>query len=159
MVKYCQECGNASYDSAPKCGNCGAKLPPKSEANSRPPKLDGKYKRTGVITSTNDSIFSGKSSSADGGLLGKLGGFDLSKYSNTAKDKKAKKSAEQVQKSSKPSFSKTATEGFKKKDSGIKDPAKKFGTPKAETKTKEILVCVCKDTSAVRMLNIPALLF
>ena len=122
MVKYCQECGNASYDSAPKCGNCGAKLPPKSEANSRPPKLDGKYKKAAVITSTNDSIFSGKSSSSDSGLLGKIGSFDLSKYSNTAKDKKEKESVQQA-KTAKPSFSKTATEGFKHKDAGIKDPA------------------------------------
>ena len=133
MVKYCQECGNASYDSAPKCGNCGAKLPPKSEANSRPPKLDGKYKKAAVITSTNDSIFSGKSSSSDSGLLGKIGSFDLSKYSNTAKDKKEKESVQQA-KTAKPSFSKTATEGFKHKDAGIKDPAKKFGTSKSETK-------------------------
>ena len=133
MVKYCQECGNASYDSAPKCGNCGAKLPPKSEANSRPPKLDGKYKKAAVITRTNDSIFSGKSSSSDSGLLGKIGSFDLSKYSNTAKDKKEKESVQQA-KTAKPSFSKTATEGFKHKDAGIKDPAKKFGTSKSETK-------------------------
>lgn len=137
MVKYCQECGNASYDSAPKCGNCGAILPPKSEANSKPPKLDGKYKKTGVITSTNDSIFSGKSSSSDKGLLGKIGGFDLTKLSNTAKDKKAKESAEPV-KTSKPSFSKTATEGFKHKDAGIKDPAKKFSAPKTQSDVKEI---------------------
>ena len=136
MVKYCQECGNAVYDSAPKCGNCGAILPPKSEANSRPPKLDGKFKKTPVITNTNDSIFSGKSGSFGKGFSEKLGGFDLSKFSNTAKDKKAKESVE-VPKSSKPSFSKTATEGFKHKDTGIKDPAKKFSTPKTETKAKE----------------------
>ena len=137
MVKYCQECGNASYDSAPKCGNCGAILPPKSEANSRPPKLDGKFKKTTVIKSTNDSIFSGKSSGIGKGLSEKLSGFDLSKFSNTAKDQKAKQSVEQVQ-SSKPSFSKTATEGFKQKDKGIKNPAKKFSTPKTETETKEV---------------------
>lgn len=135
MVKYCQECGNAVYDSAPKCGNCGAALPPKSEANSKPPKLDGKYKKTAVITSTNDSIFSGKSSQSKKGLFS---GFDLTKFSNTAKDKQKRESAEQTQKSSKPSFSKTATEGFKHKDTGIKDPAKKFGTTKTETETKEI---------------------
>ena len=138
MVKYCQECGNAVYDSAPKCGNCGAILPPKSEANSKPPKLDGKFKQTKVITSTNDSIFSGKSSTFGKGISDKIGGFDLSKFSNTAKDKKEKESVEQVQKSSKPSFFKTATEGFKQKDTGIKDPAKKFGTPKTEVETKEI---------------------
>ncbi|MDO5819261.1 MAG: hypothetical protein Q4P11_02880 [Methanobrevibacter sp.] len=134
MVKYCQECGNASYDSAPKCGNCGAILPPKSEANSRPPKLDGKFKQTKVITSTNDSIFSGKSSIFGKDLSGKLSNFDLSRFSNTSKDKKEKESAKPVQESSKPSFFKTATEGFKQKDSGIKDPAKKFGTSKPETK-------------------------
>lgn len=138
MVKYCQECGNAVYDSAPKCGNCGAILPPKSEANSKPPKLDGKFKQTKVITSTNDSIFSGKSSTFGKGISDKIGGFDLNKFSNTAKDKKEKESVEQVQKSSKPSFFKTATEGFKQKDTGIKDPAKKFGTPKTEVETKEI---------------------
>ena len=137
MVKYCQECGNAVYDSAPKCGNCGAILPPKSEANSRPPKLDGKFKKNKVITDTNDSIFSGKSSTFGKGFSEKLGGLDLSKLSNTAKDKKAKESVE-VKKTSKPSFSKTATEGFKHKDTGIKDPAKKFSTPKTETKVREI---------------------
>ena len=138
LVKYCQECGNAVYDSAPKCGNCGAILPPKSEANSKPPKLDGKYKKTAVITSTNDSIFSGKSSKPKSSLSEKFSGFDLSKFSNTAKDKKERESVRQVQKSSKPSFKKTATEGFKHKDTGIKDPAKKFGTPKTETEVKEI---------------------
>ena len=137
MVKYCQECGNASYDSAPVCGNCGAKLPPKSEANSRPPKKDGISKQMAVGRKTEESIFSGKSVSFGEGLSKKLSGFDLSKYSNTAKAKKAKESAEQV-KSSKPSFSKTATEGFKQKDKGIKNPAKKFGTTKAEETTKEI---------------------
>ena len=135
MVKYCQECGNASYDSAPICGNCGAKLPPKSEANARPPKLEGKFK-PGVITSTNDSIFSGNSSSFGKGLSGKLGGFDLSKFSSVSKEKEQKSQA-QAQTSTKPSFSKTATEGFKQKDKGIKDPAKKFGTSKAEEKPKE----------------------
>ncbi|MBQ2962060.1 hypothetical protein [Methanobrevibacter sp.] len=135
MVKYCQECGNASYDSAPICGNCGAKLPPKSEANARPPKLDGQYK-PGVITSTNDSIFAGKSSGFGKGLSDKLGGFDLSKFSSVAKEKE--ESHAQTQVSSKPSFSKTATEGFKQKDKGIKDPAKKFGTPKTEENAKEI---------------------
>lgn len=133
MVKYCQECGNASYDSAPICGNCGAKLPPKSEANARPPKLEDKFK-PGVITSTNDSIFSGNSSSFGKGLSGKLGSFDLSKFSSVSKEKEQKS---QSQKSTKPSFSKTATEGFKQKDKGIKDPAKKFGTSKAEEKPKE----------------------
>ena len=136
MVKYCQECGNASYDSAPKCGNCGAILPPKSEANSRPPKLDGKFKKNKVITSTNDSIFSGQSSTFGKGLSEKLGGLDLTKFSNTAKDKKEKETVE-VKKASKPSFSKTATEGFKHKDAGIKDPAKKFSTPKTEIKEVE----------------------
>ena len=124
MVKYCQECGNASYDSAPICGNCGAKLPPKSEANSRPPKLEDKFK-PGVITSTNDSIFSGSSSSFGKGLSSKLGSFDLSKFSSVSREKE-KESHTQAQKSAKPSFSKTATEGFKQKDKGIKDPAKKF---------------------------------
>ena len=136
MVKYCQECGNASYDSAPICGNCGAKLPPKSEANARPPKLEGKFK-PGVITSTNDSIFSGNSSSFGKGLSEKLGGFDLSKFSSVAKDKEKEDHA-QTQKISKPSFSKTATEGFKQKDKGIKDPAKKFSTAKTEKITREI---------------------
>ena len=136
MVKYCQECGNASYDSAPICGNCGAKLPPKSEANARPPKLDGKFK-PGVITSTNDSIFSGSSSSFGKGLSGKLGGFDLSKFSSVSKEKEQKSQA-QAQKSTKPSFSKTATEGFKQKDKGIKDPAKKFSAAKTEKITREI---------------------
>ena len=136
MVIYCQECGNASYDSAPICGNCGAKLPPKSEANARPPKLDGKFK-PGVITSTNDSIFSGNSSSFGKGLSGKLGGFDLSKFSSVSKEKEQKSQA-QTQTSTKPSFSKTATEGFKQKDKGIKDPAKKFSTAKTEKITREI---------------------
>lgn len=136
MVKYCQECGNASYDSAPVCGNCGAKLPPKSEANSRPPKLDDKFK-PGVITSTNDSIFSGSSSSFGKGLSSKLGSFDLSKFSSVSREKEQKSHA-QAQKSAKPSFSKTATEGFKQKDKGIKDPAKKFSSAKTEKITREI---------------------
>ena len=136
MVKYCQECGNASYDSAPICGNCGAKLPPKSEANARPPKLEGKFK-PGVITSTNDSIFSGSSSSFGKGLSSKLGSFDLSKFSSVSREKKQESHA-QAQKSTKPSFSKTATEGFKQKDKGIKDPAKKFSSAKTEKITREI---------------------
>ena len=136
MVKYCQECGNASYDSAPVCGNCGAKLPPKSEANSRPPKLDDKFK-PGVITSTNDSIFSGSSSGFGKGLSSKLGSFDLSKFSSVSREKEQKSHA-QAQKSAKPSFSKTATEGFKQKDKGIKDPAKKFSSAKTEKITREI---------------------
>ena len=136
MVKYCQECGNASYDSAPICGNCGAKLPPKSEANARPPKLEDKFK-PGVITSTNDSIFSGNSSSFGKGLSGKLGSFDLSKFSSVSREKEQESHA-QAQKSTKPSFSKTATEGFKQKDKGIKDPAKKFSSAKTEKITREI---------------------
>lgn len=136
MVKYCQECGNASYDSAPICGNCGAKLPPKSEANARPPKLEDKFK-PGVITSTNDSIFSGSSSNFGRGLSGKLGSFDLSKFSSVSKEREQESKA-QVQKSTKPSFSKTATEGFKQKDKGIKDPAKKFSAAKTERITREI---------------------
>ncbi|MBO7211362.1 MAG: zinc ribbon domain-containing protein [Methanobrevibacter sp.] len=135
MVKYCQECGNASYDSAPVCGNCGAKLPPKSEANARPPKLEDKFK-PGVITSTNDSIFSGNSSSFGKGLSSKISGFDLSKFSSVSREKE--QSHAQAQKSTKPSFSKTATEGFKQKDKGIKDPAKKFSSAKTETITREI---------------------
>lgn len=135
MVKYCQECGNASYDSAPVCGNCGAKLPPKSEANARPPKLEDKFK-PGVITSTNDSIFSGSSSSFGKGLSSKIGGFDLSKFSSVSREKE--QSHAQAQKSTKPSFSKTATEGFKQKDKGIKDPAKKFSSAKTESITREI---------------------
>ena len=135
MVKYCQECGNASYDSAPICGNCGAKLPPKSEANARPPKLEDKFK-PGVITSTNDSIFSGSSSSFGKGLSGKLGSFDLSKFSSVSREKEQESHA-QTQ-STKPSFSKTATEGFKQKDKGIKDPAKKFSSAKTEKITREI---------------------
>ena len=136
MVKYCQECGNASYDSAPICGNCGAKLPPKSEANARPPKLEDKFK-PGVITSTNDSIFSGSSSSFGKGLSSKLGSFDLSKFSSVSREKE-KESHAQAQKSAKPSFSKTATEGFRQKDKGIKDPAKKFSSAKTEKITREI---------------------
>ena len=136
MVKYCQECGNASYDSAPICGNCGAKLPPKSEANARPPKLEDKFK-PGVITSTNDSIFSGSSSSFGKGLSSKLGSFDLSKFSSVSRENE-KESHTQAQKSAKPSFSKTATEGFKQKDKGIKDPAKKFSSAKTEKITREI---------------------
>ena len=136
MVKYCQECGNASYDSAPICGNCGAKLPPKSEANARPPKLEDKFK-PGVITSTNDSIFSGSSSSFGKGLSSKLGSFDLSKFSSVSREKEQESHA-QAQKSTKPSFSKTATEGFKQKDKGIKDPAKKFSSAKTEKITREI---------------------
>ena len=147
MVKYCQECGNASYDSAPVCGNCGAKLPPKSEANAKPPKIDGKFK-PGVITSTNDSIFAGKSSGFGKGLSEKLGGFDLSKFSSVAKEKE-KESHAQV--SSKPSFSKTATEGFKQKDKGIKDPAKKFSSAKTEKITREIK----KETPKKDKIKIP----
>ena len=149
MVKYCQECGNASYDSAPICGNCGAKLPPKSEANARPPKLEGKFK-PGVITSTNDSIFSGNSSSFGKGLSSKLGSFDLSKFSSVSREKEQESHA-QAQKSTKPSFSKTATEGFKQKDRGIKDPAKKFSSPKTEKITGEIK----KETPKKDKIKIP----
>lgn len=138
MVKYCQECGNSSYDSAPICGNCGAKLPPKSEANSRPPKLDGITKQKAVVKDREESIFSGKSSSFGKRLSKKLGSFDLTKFSNTTKEKKAKESAIETQKTSKLSFSRTATEGFKHKDTGIKDPAKKFSTQKTEEKAKKI---------------------
>ena len=149
MVKYCQECGNASYDSAPVCGNCGAKLPPKSEANARPPKLEDKFK-PGVITSTNDSIFSGSSSSFGKGLSSKLGSFDLSKFSSVSREKEQESHA-QAQKSTKPSFSKTATEGFKQKDKGIKDPAKKFSSAKTEKITREIK----KETPKKDKIKIP----
>ena len=149
MVKYCQECGNASYDSAPICGNCGAKLPPKSEANARPPKLEDKFK-PGVITSTNDSIFSGSSSSFGKGLSSKLGSFDLSKFSSVSREKEQESHA-QAQKSTKPSFSKTATEGFKQKDKGIKDPAKKFSSAKTEKITREIK----KETPKKDKIKIP----
>ena len=134
-MKYCQECGNASYDSAPVCGNCGAKLPPKSEANAKPPKLDGKSKGITKAAETQSSIFSGKQSSFGSNFSKKLGGFDLSKYSNTAKEKKAKEETVKTQ-SSNTSFTK-ATEGFKQKDKAIKNPAKKFGTVKTEAKKEE----------------------
>ena len=128
MVKYCQECGNASYDSAPVCGNCGAKLGPKSEENSTPPSKDKKAKSASV--STESSIFSEKS----GGFSSigtKLGSFDISKYSTTTKEKQGKEDAS-LNQSSKPSYSKSATEGFKQKDKGIKNPATKYNLPKKE---------------------------
>lgn len=32
-MKKCPECGNLSYDGAPRCGNCGAKFPKKGKTN------------------------------------------------------------------------------------------------------------------------------
>lgn len=135
MVKYCQECGNASYDSAPVCGNCGAKLPPKSKENSTPPSLDKKAKQTS--SPSESSIFSEKSSGFGSRIGKKLGSFSLSDYSTAAQDKKDKEEAF-LEQSSKPSFSKTATEGFRQKDTGIKNPAKKYDFPKKETEAKEV---------------------
>lgn len=132
MVKYCQECGNASYDSAPKCGNCGAKLPPKSEANSTPPNLK-KQGKTIAKSQDTSSIFSNKSESEFTKSISKrINGFDLNNYSNAAKEKKAREELIADKQSSKPSFSKTATEGFKQKQSSRKNPATKFNNPKTE---------------------------
>ena len=129
MVKYCQECGNASYDSAPVCGNCGAKLGPKSEANSTPPSRDKKAKSTS--TSIESSIFSSKSDGFSSKIGKKIGSFQVSS-TNTAVENKQEREEAFLKQTSKPSFSKTATEGFKQKDKGIKNPATKYNMPKKE---------------------------
>lgn len=127
-MKYCQECGNASYDSAPVCGNCGAKLPPKSEANSTPPSRDKKAKSASPSES---SIFSSKSEGFSSKIGKKIGSFQVSS-SSTSVENKQKREEAFLKQTSKPSFSKTATEGFKQKDKGIKNPATKYNMPKKE---------------------------
>lgn len=137
MVKYCQECGNASYDSAPVCGNCGAKLPPKSKENSTPPKLGKKAKASS--SSQDSSIFAGSAGGLSSRFSKRSKNFEVTTFNTEARDK-AKEEAF-IEQSSKPSFSKTATEGFKQKDKGIKNPATKYNFPKTEKsveqKTKE----------------------
>lgn len=147
MVKYCQECGNASYDSAPICGNCGAKLPPKSEANATPP--SSKKKAQGPIQSI--SIFGevktekplsqkSEEDSDIGGAINRLSnrlGTAIDKFDSQEESYEDQKRVEEEkvikrQTSSKPSFSQTATIGFKEKDKGTKNPAKKYISPKEE---------------------------
>lgn len=160
MVKYCQECGNASYDSAPICGNCGAKLPPKSEANATPP--SSKKKAQGPIESI--SIFGevktektvSQKSEEDSDIGSKINRFSnklgnaLDKFDSEEESIESKKRAEEEkvikrQTSSKPSFSQTATIGFKEKGKETKNPAKKYDsskedsvkeTPEKKSKTK-----------------------
>lgn len=139
MVKYCQECGNPSYDGATICGNCGAKFPPKSAENSKPPIFEEDKK-------------GGNEIKTDFNFSKTLGGFknlskklkdeqikkdkeepksskiqiiensefkDLSKKINLHSSEKDEKEAET------PSYSGSVI-GFKEKDKGIKDPARKF---------------------------------
>ena len=147
MVKYCQECGNASYDSAPICGNCGAKLPPKSEANSTPP--SSKKKSQGPIQSI--SIFGevkteknvSQKSEEDSDIGNTISSFSnklgnvIDKFDSKEESVEDQKRVEEEkvikrQTSSKPSFSQTATIGFKEKDKGTKNPAKKYDASKEE---------------------------
>ena len=147
MVKYCQECGNASYDSAPICGNCGAKLPPKSEANATPP--SSKKKAQGPIQSISifgevktEKTVSPKSEYSNiGSALNRFSnklGNAIDKFDSKEKTIEDKKRVEEEkvierQTSSKPSFSQTATIGFKEKDKGTKNPAKKYDASKDES--------------------------
>ena len=146
MVKYCQECGNASYDSAPICGNCGAKLPPKSEANATPP--SSKKKAQGPIQSISifgevktEKTVSPKSEDFNiGGALNRFSnklGNAIDKFDSKEEIKDKKRVEEEKvierQTSSKPSFSQTATIGFKEKDKGTKNPAKKYNALKEES--------------------------
>lgn len=160
MVKYCQECGNPSYDGATICGNCGAKFPPKSEKNSKPPVFDEEDKKGGKEIKTDFNF----SKTVDGfkGLSKKLkeekenktekpktptiesiGFKDLSKF----------KKDEEVE-TTKPVYGGSVV-GFKEKSKGIKDPARKFRTvvpsteeSKAEEE-KEVKTKVPKDDKKV----------
>ncbi len=153
MVKYCQECGNASYDNAAICGNCGAKLPPKSEANAKPPsttKIPTTSSKTitsifGEVKTETTQKETVKTSKESGFKFGealnnvsdKIGQIVENLDSESEEDTLEKKRAEEEkvisrQTSSKPSFSQTATIGFKQKDTGTKNPAKKFEMPKKE---------------------------
>ena len=124
MVKYCQECGNASYDSAPICGNCGAKFPPKSEANSKPPIFEKIEKKE---AKKSESSFSKNMNNVKNNFSKKLNDIDLG-FGEEIKEE-PKKSEKYENKS---------IVGFKEKTQSTKDPAKKFETPIKETKkTKE----------------------
>lgn len=138
MVKYCQECGNPSYDGATICGNCGAKFPPKSVENSKPPVFEEFSEKGGTETKTDFNF-----SKTVGGLknLSKkikeetsIKGKEESITSETIKIKdlskklnlnSKEKEDEEKDESLKPIYGGSVI-GFKEKDKGIKDPAKKF---------------------------------
>lgn len=150
MVKYCQECGNASYDSAPICGNCGAKFPPKSQENSTPPKRDekeNKSSKTESISKTSiqkDNIIKQANKSDFADKLNKFSNKIAQKLENIDSKDKTKDTAKKEVKgdifsgsNNKPSFSQTATVGFKNKDKGTKNPAKKFDMSKTSAEKSE----------------------
>ena len=156
MVKYCQECGNPSYDGATICGNCGAKFPPKSEKNSKPPifeesekgkkenKTDFNLSKTvggfkNLSQKLKEEVNEDKKESTET-TIESVGLKELSKKLSLETSKKNKE-----EKPTQPVYGKSIV-GFKEKDKGIKDPARKFKTvipsvekPKAE-EVKEVKI-------------------
>ena len=138
MVKYCQECGNPSYDGATICGNCGAKFPPKSVENSKPPvfeenekgkneiktdfnlsKTVGGFKKLSKKLKDKPSEKDKEESSSKIQTTENIGFKDLSKKLNLDSSKEDKEEPK------KPTYGGSVI-GFKEKDKGIKDPARKF---------------------------------
>lgn len=115
MVKYCQECGNPSYDGATICGNCGAKFPPKSEINSKPPSSNAISENKEKIETKPDFNFSKNINIFKKNISKKLNEIELSKDKKVKEDEKQSKSQDIER-----------IVSFKEESKGIENPVKKF---------------------------------
>lgn len=169
MVKYCQKCGNPSYDGATICGNCGSAFPPKSEINSKPPVFD--TEKTEKLEDKTDFNLSESVNGLKSNLSKKFNTVNLNvdevsktitkKPEKAEKPKKPTLSESEKRETTIPTYTKSSVIGFKEKDKGSKDPARKFKTiPKIEEPIKEVPKKESKiktkdDKEKINSINLP----
>lgn len=131
MVKYCQKCGNPSYDGATICGNCGAQLPPKSDFNSQPPNSGEEVvekksefnfsKGVDELKSLSKKRKEYKREHPSKPTITKIETFKASKKPVLSEEDKRERLIQST-------YSSGGVVGFKEKSRGSKDPARKFKT-------------------------------
>ncbi|MDO5849994.1 MAG: zinc ribbon domain-containing protein [Methanobacteriaceae archaeon] len=131
MVKYCQRCGNPSYDGATICGNCGAELPPKSDFNSQPPSFEdmGSEKKSDFNFSKGVDELKNLSKKRKENNREPLGNTKptITKIENfKASRKPALSEEDKRERLIQSTYSSGGIVGFKEKSRGSKDPARKF---------------------------------
>ncbi|MCQ2737158.1 MAG: zinc ribbon domain-containing protein [archaeon] len=129
MVKYCQKCGNPSYDGATICGNCGAQLPPKSDFNSQPPNSGEEVvekksefnfsKGVDELKSLSKKRKEYKREHPSKPTITKIETFKASKKPALSEEDKRERLIQST-------YSSGGVVGFKEKSRGSKDPARKF---------------------------------
>lgn len=129
MVKYCQKCGNPSYDGATICGNCGAQLPPKSDFNSQPPNSGEEVvekksefnfsKGVDELKSLSKKRKEYKREHPSKPTITKIETFKASKKPALSEEDRRERLIQST-------YSSGGVVGFKEKSRGSKDPARKF---------------------------------